>query len=104
MVLMADFMAKGDLLKLKTTIYKLLDAGLTITDRIDLLYHHRVDPNVPMEVVAGTVKALIHEGKVKHFGLSEAGVESIKRAHAVQAVTALQSEYSLWWREPEKEI
>ena len=74
------------------------------TDRIDLLYQHRVDPNVPMEDVAGTVKELIQEGKVKHFGLSEAGVESIRRAHAVQPVTALQSEYSLWWREPEKEI
>lgn len=74
------------------------------TDRIDLLYQHRVDPNVPMEDVAGTVKELINEGKVKHFGLSEAGVESIRRAHAIQPVTALQSEYSLWWREPEKEI
>ncbi len=74
------------------------------TDRIDLLYQHRVDPKVPMEEVAGTVKELIKEGKVKHFGLSEAGVESIKRAHAVQPVTALQSEYSLWWREPEKAI
>lgn len=74
------------------------------TDRIDLLYQHRVDPNVPMEDVAGTVKELINAGKVKHFGLSEAGVESIRRAHAVQPVTALQSEYSLWWREPEKEI
>ncbi|HEY0655464.1 MAG TPA: aldo/keto reductase [Chryseosolibacter sp.] len=74
------------------------------TDRIDLLYQHRVDPNVPMEDVAGTVKELIGEGKVKHFGLSEAGVDSIRRAHAVQPVTALQSEYSLWWREPEKEI
>jgi aryl-alcohol dehydrogenase-like predicted oxidoreductase len=74
------------------------------TDRIDLLYQHRVDPNVPMEDVAGTVKQLIEEGKVKHFGLSEAGVESIRRAHAVQPVAALQSEYSLWWREPEKEI
>lgn len=74
------------------------------TDRIDLLYQHRVDPNVPMEDVAGTVKELINEGKVKYFGLSEAGVDSIKRAHAVQPVTALQSEYSLWWREPEKEI
>lgn len=74
------------------------------TDRIDLLYQHRVDPNVPMEEVAGTVKELIAQGKVKHFGLSEAGVESIKRAHAVQPVAALQSEYSLWWREPEKEI
>jgi aryl-alcohol dehydrogenase-like predicted oxidoreductase len=74
------------------------------TDRIDLLYQHRVDPNVPIEEVAGTVRALINEGKVKHFGLSEAGVDSIRRAHAVQPVTALQSEYSLWWREPEKEI
>lgn len=74
------------------------------TDRIDLLYQHRVDPNVPMEDVAGTVKELIANGKVKHFGLSEAGVESIKRAHAIQPVAALQSEYSLWWREPEKEI
>lgn len=73
------------------------------TDRIDLLYQHRVDPNVPMEEVAGTVKELIAQGKVKHFGLSEAGVESIKGAHAVQPVAALQSEYSLWWREPEKE-
>jgi aryl-alcohol dehydrogenase-like predicted oxidoreductase len=71
------------------------------TDRIDLFYQHRVDPNVPMEDVAGTVKDLIREGKVKHFGLSEAGVQSIRRAHAVQPVTALQSEYSLWWREPE---
>jgi len=74
------------------------------TDYIDLFYQHRVDPKVPMEDVAGMVKDLIAEGKVKHFGLSEAGVESIRRAHAVQPVTALQSEYSLWWREPEKEI
>src|SRR5277367_3770566 len=74
------------------------------TNVIDLFYQHRVDPNVPMEDVAGTVKELIKEGKVKHFGLSEAGVESIRRAHAVQPVTALQSEYSLWWREPEAEI
>jgi aryl-alcohol dehydrogenase-like predicted oxidoreductase len=73
------------------------------TDRIDLLYQHRVDPNVPIEDVAGTVKDLIREGKVKHFGLSEAGVQTIRRAHAVQPVTALQSEYSLWWREPEQE-
>jgi len=71
---------------------------------IDLFYQHRVDPNVPMEDVAGAVKQLIQEGKVKHFGMSEAGVESIRRAHAVQPVTALQSEYSLWWREPEREI
>jgi aryl-alcohol dehydrogenase-like predicted oxidoreductase len=74
------------------------------TDYIDLLYQHRVDVDVPMEDVAGTVKELIQQGKVKHFGLSEAGVESIRKAHAVQPVTALQSEYSLWWREPEKEI
>jgi aryl-alcohol dehydrogenase-like predicted oxidoreductase len=74
------------------------------TDRIDLYYQHRVDPNVPIEDVAGTVKDLIAEGKVKHFGLSEAGVRTIRRAHAVQPVTALQSEYSLWWREPEAEI
>ena len=74
------------------------------TDRIDLLYQHRVDPNVPIEEVAGTVKELIEQGKVTHFGLSEAGVQTIRRAHAVQPVTALQSEYSLWWREPEEAI
>ena len=74
------------------------------TDVIDLFYQHRVDPNVPIEDVAGAVKKLIHEGKVKHFGLSEAGVKTIRRAHAVQPVTALQSEYSLWWREPETEV
>src|SRR6059036_1507358 len=74
------------------------------TDIIDLFYQHRVDPNVPIEDVAGAVKDLIQEGKVKHFGLSEAGVQTIRRAHAVQPVTALQSEYSLWWREPEKEV
>ena len=74
------------------------------TDVIDLFYQHRVDPNVPIEDVAGTVRDLIREGKVKHFGMSEAGAASIRRAHAVQPVTALQSEYSLWWREPEKEI
>ncbi len=74
------------------------------TDRIDLFYQHRVDPNVPIEDVAGTVKDLIAEGKVKHFGLSEAGVNAIRRAHAVQPVTALQSEYSLWWREPEQAV
>jgi aryl-alcohol dehydrogenase-like predicted oxidoreductase len=74
------------------------------TDRIDLFYQHRVDPNVPIEEVAGTVKALIAEGKVKHFGLSEAGVKTIRRAHAVQPVAALQSEYSLWWREPESDL
>jgi aryl-alcohol dehydrogenase-like predicted oxidoreductase len=74
------------------------------TDRIDLLYQHRVDTQVPIEDVAGTVRELIQQGKVKHFGLSEAGVETIRRAHAVQPVTALQSEYSLWWREPERAI
>jgi aryl-alcohol dehydrogenase-like predicted oxidoreductase len=73
-------------------------------ETIDLLYQHRVDPNVPIEDVAGTVKELIAEGKVRHFGLSEAGVQTIRRAHSVQPVTALQSEYSLWWREPEEEI
>jgi aryl-alcohol dehydrogenase-like predicted oxidoreductase len=74
------------------------------TDVIDLFYQHRVDPNVPIEDVAGAVKDLIHEGKVKHFGLSEAGVQTIRRAHAVQPVTALQNEYSLWWRKPEEEV
>ncbi|MGO7792048.1 aldo/keto reductase [Rhizobium ruizarguesonis] len=74
------------------------------TDVIDLFYQHRVDPDVPIEDVAGTVKALIEEGKVRHFGLSEAGAQTIRRAHAVQPVAALQSEYSLWWREPEQEI
>jgi aryl-alcohol dehydrogenase-like predicted oxidoreductase len=74
------------------------------TDRIDLLYQHRVDPNVPIEDVAGAVKDLVHQGKVKHFGLSEAGVKTIRRAHAVHPVAALQSEYSLWWREPEAEV
>src|ERR1700761_611973 len=74
------------------------------TDVIDLFYQHRVDPTVPIEDVAGTVKQLIQEGKVKHFGMSEAGAQTIRRAHAVQPVAALQSEYSLWWREPEKEI
>ncbi len=74
------------------------------TDVIDLFYQHRVDPGVPIEDVAGAVKELIQEGKVKHFGLSEAGAQTIRRAHAVQPVTALQSEYSLWWREPEAEI
>jgi len=74
------------------------------TDVIDLFYQHRVDPNVPIEETAGAVKDLIQQGKVKHFGLSEPGVQSIRRAHKVQAVTALQSEYSLWWREPETEV
>ena len=83
--------AEGSLKRLRTNV-------------IDLLYQHRVDPNVPIEDVAGTVKDLIQQGKVKHFGLSEAAAKTIRRAHAVQPVTALQSEYSLWWREPEKEI
>src|SRR6266478_6009534 len=74
------------------------------TDAIDLFYQHRVDPNVPIEEVAGAVKELIQQGKVKHFGLSEAGVQTIRRAHKVQPVTALQSEYSLWWREPQAEV
>lgn len=74
------------------------------TDRIDLFYQHRVDPNVPIEDVAGAVKELIQEGKVKHFGLSEAGMQTLRRAHAVQLVTALQNEYSLWWRKPEEEV
>ena len=78
--------------------------GRLRTDTIDLLYQHRVDPSVPIEDVAGTVKELIEAGKVRHFGLSEAGVQTIRRAHAVQPVTALQSEYSLWWREPEEAI
>jgi len=73
-------------------------------DVIDLLYQHRVDPNVPIEDVAGSVKELIQQGKVKHFGMSEAGVQTIRRAHAVQPLTALQSEYSLWWRKPEREV
>ena len=87
-------------------IREVAEAALTRlkTDRIDLFYQHRVDPDVPIEDVAGAVKALIQEGKVKHFGLSEAGAQTIRRAHAVQPVTALQSEYSLWFREPEAEI
>src|SRR3984893_7669864 len=83
--------AEGSLKRLKTGV-------------IDLFYQHRVDPNVPIEDVAGAVKELIQQGKVRHFGLSEAGVQTIRRAHAVQPVTALQSEYSLWWREPEEEV
>jgi aryl-alcohol dehydrogenase-like predicted oxidoreductase len=88
------------------TIRRSVDASLRRlrTDTIDLLYQHRVDPEVPIEDVAGTVRELIEAGKVKHFGLSEAGVQTIRRAHAVQPVTALQSEYSLWWREPEEAI
>ncbi len=74
------------------------------TDRLDLLYQHRVDPEVPIEEVAGAVRDLIREGKVRHFGLSEAGMQTVRRAHAVQAVAALQSEYSMWWREPEREV
>src|SRR5262245_24802965 len=74
------------------------------TDRLDLFYQHRVDPDVPIEEVAGAVKDLIREGKVRHFGLSEAGAQTIRRAHAIQPVAALQSEYSLWWREPERDI
>src|SRR5204863_232544 len=87
-------------------IHAVADASLKRlrTDRIDLFYQHRVDPDVPIEDVAGTVKDLIRDGKVKHYGLSEAGVQTIRRAHAVQPVTALQSEYSLWWREPEREV
>ena len=87
-------------------IHQVADASLKRlkTDRIDLFYQHRVDPDVPIEDVAGTVRDLIREGKVKHFGLSEAGVQTIRRAHAVQPVAALQSEYSIWWREPEKEV
>jgi aryl-alcohol dehydrogenase-like predicted oxidoreductase len=74
------------------------------TDRIDLFYQHRVDPDVPIEDVAGTLKGLVHEGKIRHYGLSEASVSTIRRAHAVHPIAALQSEYSLWWREPEREI
>src|SRR5512143_2484276 len=87
-------------------IRKVVDASLKRLkiQTIDLLYQHRVDPGVPIEDVAGTVKDLIRQGKVKHFGLSEAGVKTIRRAHAVQPVTALQSEYSLWWRQPEAEV
>jgi aryl-alcohol dehydrogenase-like predicted oxidoreductase len=96
----------GEIDSRRETIIRSVDESLTRlrTDRIDLLYQHRVDPNVPVEEVAGTVKELINEGKVRHFGLSEAGVQTIRRAHAVQPVTALQSEYSLWWREPEAAI
>jgi len=87
-------------------IMEVADASLKRlrTDRIDLFYQHRVDPNVPIEDVAGAVKDLIRQGKVRHFGLSEASARTIRRAHAVQPVAALQSEYSLWWREPEREI
>jgi aryl-alcohol dehydrogenase-like predicted oxidoreductase len=97
---------RGGLDSRPETIKRSVDASLQRlrTDVIDLLYQHRVDPNVPIEDVAGTVKELVAEGKVKHFGLSEAGVQTMRRAHAVQPVTALQSEYSLWWREPEEAI
>jgi aryl-alcohol dehydrogenase-like predicted oxidoreductase len=97
---------RGGLDSRPETIKRSVDASLQRlrTDRIDLLYQHRVDPSVPIEDVAGAVKELIDAGKVKHFGLSEAGVQTIRRAHSVQPVTALQSEYSLWWREPEEEI
>jgi aryl-alcohol dehydrogenase-like predicted oxidoreductase len=98
--------SQGGLNSRPENIRKVAEAALERlrTDRIDLFYQHRVDPNVPIEDVAGAVKDLIQEGKVKHFGLSEAGVQTIRQAHAVQPVTALQSEYSLWWREPEAEI
>ncbi len=101
-----DLEGDGGLNSRPETIRRSLDGSLTRlrTDVIDLLYQHRVDPDVPIEDVAGTVKDLIDEGKVLHFGLSEAGVQTIRRAHAVQPVTALQNEYSLWWREPEEEI
>jgi aryl-alcohol dehydrogenase-like predicted oxidoreductase len=98
--------SKGGLNSKPESIRAFVEASLKRlrTDRIDLLYQHRVDPNVPIEDVAGTVKELIQAGKVKHFGLSEAGAQTIRRAHAVQPVAALQSEYSLWFREPENEI
>jgi aryl-alcohol dehydrogenase-like predicted oxidoreductase len=98
--------AQGGLDSRPETIRRSVEGSLERlrVDTIDLLYQHRVDSEVPIEDVAGAVKELIHEGKVKHFGLSEAGLQTIRRAHAVQPVTALQSEYSLWWREPEAEI
>jgi len=101
-----DFSGKGGLNSRPSSIKQTVEDSLKRlrVEMIDLLYQHRVDPDVPIEEVAGTVKNLIEEGKVKHFGLSEAGVRNIRRAHAVQPVTALQSEYSLWWREPEAEI
>jgi aryl-alcohol dehydrogenase-like predicted oxidoreductase len=101
-----DNQDRGGLDSRPETIKRSVDASLARlrTDHIDLLYQHRVDPQVPIEEVAGAVKELIDAGKVGHFGLSEAGVGTIRRAHAVQPVTALQSEYSLWWREPEDEI
>ncbi len=101
-----DAQDRGGLDSRPETIKRSVDASLERlrTDTIDLLYQHRVDPSVPIEDVAGAVKELIEAGKVRHFGLSEAGVQTIRRAHAVQPVTALQSEYSLWWREPEEAI
>jgi aryl-alcohol dehydrogenase-like predicted oxidoreductase len=98
--------SKGGLNSKPESIRAFVEASLKRlrTDRIDLLYQHRVDPQVPIEDVAGAVKELIQAGKVKHFGLSEAGAQTIRRAHAVQPVAALQSEYSLWFREPENEI
>src|SRR4026209_2201557 len=103
------FNPKGEQIGLESRpehIKEVADASLKRlrTDVIDLFYQRRVDPNVPIEDVAGAMKDLIREGKVKHFGLSEAGVQTIRRAHAVQSVTALQSEYSLWWRKPEEEV
>jgi aryl-alcohol dehydrogenase-like predicted oxidoreductase len=101
-----DSQDRGGLDSRPETIKRSVEASLERlrTDRIDLLYQHRVDPQVQIEDVAGAVKELIEAGKVRHFGLSEAGVQTIRRAHAVQPVTALQSEYSLWWREPEEAI
>ncbi len=101
-----DNQDRGGLDSRPETIKRSVEASLRRlrTDTIDLLYQHRVDPQVPIEDVAGAVKELIEAGKVRHFGLSEAGVQTIRRAHAVQPVTALQSEYSLWWREPEEAI
>ena len=98
--------ARGPLNSTPSHIRRMTDGSLKRlrVEAIDLYYQHRVDPNVPIEDVAGTVRDLIQQGKVKHFGLSEAGVDTIRRAHAVQPVTALQSEYSIWWREPEAEI
>src|SRR5246500_138271 len=103
------FSSKGEQIGLDSRpqhIKEVADASLKRlrTDVIDLFYQHRVDPAVPIEDVAGAVKDLIREGKIKHFGLSEAGVATIRRAHAVQPVTALQSEYSLWWKKPEEEV
>src|ERR1700710_862684 len=97
---------KGGLNSSPERIRKVVEASLKRlrTDHIDLFYQHRVDPNVPIEDVAGTIKDLIKEGKIKHWGLSEAGVKTIRRAHAVQPVAAVQSEYSLWWRKPEEEL